>query len=317
MTQLYNRAVTLYVGDTAGNGLDLSEMQIKFDTRNGDFQTPNTCTIRVYNLSAATTQQLKAKEFTTVVLKAGYVGNFGIIFSGQIRYVYVGHETNIDSYIDIVAADGDAAYNFSVINTSLAAGSTPAQQLAAISNATAPQGVTAAASQPPLPTTGLPRGKVMFVMAKDYMRILADTVDATWSIDNGQIQLDLQTSYLPGEVIELNYNTGLVGFPEETLNGLIVRCLLNPYIFYGRIIKLNNDRINPAHLDININTQLQQGFLDQMANKDGLYKVFVVEHSGDTRGNSYFTKMICIGVNGTVPPNSNLAYKKEISPYGS
>ena len=165
MVQQYIRQVTLFVGDNAGNGLDLSELQFKFEVHRGDVQTPNWASIRVYNLSDATVKALHTKEFSQVTLKAGYAGNFGIIFQGTLKYRCRGHETNVDSYLDLIAADGDSAYNFAVVSTSLAAGSEPTDHLFAIANATSEYGVTAAASQPPLNTNSLPRGKVMLECA--------------------------------------------------------------------------------------------------------------------------------------------------------
>lgn len=317
MVQQYFRQVTLFVGDAAGNGLDLSDMQIKFETHRGDYQTPNWTTVRVYNLSDATVRALQIKQYNKLVLKAGYQGNFGIIFQGTIKYKYKGHESNIDSYLDLIAADGDSAYNFAVVNKTLAAGSTPSQHLSTISEATAPYGVTAAPDQPPLAENKLPRGKVMFGMARDFMRKLADTQNATWSIQESKLQLNLQTAYLPGNPVVLTSASGLIGFPEETLNGLNIKCLLNPGIRIGTTVKIDNANIQQFHLDVTIQSDLQQTFLNQMKNDDGLYKVLVAEHYGDTRGNEFYSKLICIGVNGSIPPGSPLFYQTSVAPYGS
>lgn len=315
MVQQYIRQVSLFVGDKAGNGLDLSELQFKFEIHRGDYQTPNWASIRVYNLSDATVKALQATEYTQLQLKAGYAGNFGIIFQGSLKYKFRGHESNVDSYLDLIAADGDSAYNFAVVNTSLAAGSTNANHLAAIANATTVFGVSAAPEQPPLSTNSLPRGKVMFGMAKDYMKIIADSNNATWSIQDSQLQFILQTAYLPGAPIVLRSDTGLIGFPEETLNGLVVRCLLNPSIKIGTVIQIDNANIQQFHLDVSLSAPIQQQFLNQMKNEDGLYKVLVAEHAGDTRGNTFYSTLICIGVNGSVPPGSPLFYKNSVSAY--
>jgi hypothetical protein len=75
-------------------------------------------------------------EFNTVTLQAGYEGgNFGIIFQGSIKQTATGRERNVDSYVDIWAADGDEWTNFSVISQSLAAGQTPQQVITAITGA--------------------------------------------------------------------------------------------------------------------------------------------------------------------------------------
>lgn len=318
MAQQFGRKVSLTVGDDAGNGLDLSDLQIKFETHIGDFQTPNWATIRVYNLSESTTKTLQTTEYSKVTLAAGYEGNFGVIFQGTIKYKFRGHESNVDSYLDIIAADGDVAYNNAILNIPLAAGSNAAQQLAVITNAMQPFGATAAPYQPPLSSTKLPRGKVMFGPARDFMRILANTNGATWSIQRGSVQLNLQSSYLPGDAVVLTWATGLVGFPEQTLNGLIVRCLLNPEIAIGGRIQIDNSQVQQFQFDVNfIQAQMQQQFLDLMKLDDGTYKVLLAEHSGDTRGNNWYTKLTCIGINGSIPPNSPLISQLGVLPYGS
>ncbi|MGC8165472.1 hypothetical protein ACP3WT_28400, partial [Salmonella enterica] len=68
------------------------------------------------------TRQRIEQEFTRIVLQAGYAGNYGIIFDGSVKQVRRGRENQTDTYLDITAADGDSAYNFAVVNTSLAAG---------------------------------------------------------------------------------------------------------------------------------------------------------------------------------------------------
>lgn len=316
MTQQYGRQVSLVVGTKGGDGLDLSQMQIKFETHRGDYQTPNWCIVRIYNLSTDTVKALQVKEYSQLTLKAGYEGNFGIIFQGTIKYKYRGHESNVDSYLDLVAADGDSAYNFAVVNTTLAAGSTAQTQLAALAKATDAYGVGLAPYQPPLNTTKLPRGKVMFGPAKDKMRILAANNGASWSIQDGKMQLILQTSYLPGAPVKLTSDTGLTGFPVETLNGLIVRALLNPSIKIGTAIQIDNASIQQFHLDVSIQSDIQQQFLNQMKNDDGLYKVLIAEHSGNTRGNDFYTQLTCIGINGSIPPSSPLFTKSSVAPYG-
>ena len=47
--------------------------------------------------------------------------NVGTIFEGSIKYVRTGHETKVDSCVELIAADGGAGYNFAIVSTTLAA----------------------------------------------------------------------------------------------------------------------------------------------------------------------------------------------------
>jgi hypothetical protein len=51
--------------------------------------------------------------------------NVGTIFEGSIKYVRTGHETKVDSCVELIAADGGAGYNFAIVSTTLAAGQPP------------------------------------------------------------------------------------------------------------------------------------------------------------------------------------------------
>jgi hypothetical protein len=317
MSLQYLRKVQLLLGTATGNALDFSDFQFKFMVRRGDIQTPNNVLIRIYNVAEATASKIQ-KEFTQLILSAGYEGNFGIIFKGTIKYVYKGHESNVDSYVDVVAADGDSAYNFAVVNTSLAAGSVPTDHYGVILNAMQVYGISAATTNQLEDNAGLPRGKVFYGMARDKARILANSTGTSWSIQDSKLQFILQTSYLPGDPVKLTSATGLVGFPEQTQNGIRIRTLLNPSIKIGTRVQIDNASVQQFHFDIGLSGALQQGVNGQSPlvpslAADGMYKTLIAEHTGDTRGNEYYSELTCIGVNASIP--LSLVEKAGVQPY--
>jgi len=95
-----------------------------------------------------------------VILQAGYESNYGVIFQGNIKQVLLGRESATDTYVDLVCGDGDRAYNYAVVNTTLAKGSTPLDQVNAAAQTTSPMGVTLGHIGD-FPATKLPRGKVL------------------------------------------------------------------------------------------------------------------------------------------------------------
>lgn len=300
MSRLYKRKVTLRVGDTAGEGLDLSALRIRFQVRQWDLQTPNNAVIRVWNLSDETARQVQ-NEFTRVVLEAGYEeGPFGTIFDGSIIQAKRGRENATDTYLDIVAGDGDQAYNFAIINKSLAAGSTASDRLGALTDAMGEHGVRPGFA-PELPGAALPRGKVMFGMARDHLRALGQTTDTKWSIQNSEVQLVPLSGVIPGPAVVLTSESGMVGIPEQTQDGIRVRCLLNPEIKMGRAVQIDNASINRAQLSVSLQGQVQNAFLPRVAD-DGFYRVIVAEHSGDTRGNDFYSDLTCIALDDGVTP---------------
>lgn len=306
MSNQFIRKANLIVS-TGTVGLDLSQFRFTFRTTNSDSQTPNTLYVRVYNLSPQTVAKI-GTEFSTVTLQAGYeTGNFGIIFQGSIKQTATGRERNVDSYVDIWAADGDDWYNFSVINKSLAAGQTPQQVITAITGAASSNGTASVkfaddtsgliAGSSAGTAQALSRGKVLFGMSRDYARDWANKYGFRWSLQNGQFVLVPIDGYRPGEAVVLSSTTGLIGVPEATQDGVKVRALLNPLIRIGCLVQI-------AQSDINQITMQQQGLTYQPAiatvvTAAGFYRVMQAEFEGDSRGQSWYVDMICLAVDVT------------------
>ena len=299
-TPQYDRKLSLLIGND-DKALDLSSLRVRFSIRRGDISTPNSADIRVYNVSDETAQRI-VSEFARVRLEAGYAGNFGLIFDGTVMQIRRGRESQTDTYLDITAADGDSAYNFSVINCSLAAGATLDDQLGACLKDMEPYGITLG-HKPELPTNKLPRGKVLSGMVRDYLDGIAEAAAAKWSIQDGKLYLIPLADYLPGEALEITAATGMVGLPEQTINGINLKMLLNPGVKIGRLIRLNNASIQQARLGLGVYDQMPNDMLQRQGklNNDGLYYVMVANHTGDTRGNEWYTSAICLAVDATVP----------------
>ncbi|WP_313817917.1 phage protein [Cupriavidus sp.] len=301
--QQYGRKASLIIGKNDGPALDLSELRVKFDIKRGDLQTPNSGRFRVYNVSETTRLRIE-KEFTRVVFQGGYQGNYGILFDGYIKQVRRGRESQTDTYLDITAADGDSAYNFAVVNTTLAAGSTSSDHVAAAVQAMNPFGVTQG-YVPTLPANGLPRGKVMFGMARDFMRSVAKTTQTVWSIQDGKAILVPETSYMPGDIPVITVETGMVGLPVQTQNGITIKMLLNPNVKISQLIKIDNDSVQRYEYSLNVLQQAENQRIQHQAKlqDDGFYYVMAAEHSGDTWGNDWYTETICLAADATVLPN--------------
>ena len=300
------RKASLIVGGDDGNAIDLSALRFAFSIRRGDIQTPNSADIRVYNVAPQTAERIRqilpTPEFTRVVIQAGYDGNYGVIFDGQIKQVRRGRESQLDTYLDITAADGDSAYNFAVSAVSLAAGSKPSDHIAAVLEGMAKFGVSQG-YMPELEGNPLPRGKVIFGMSRDELRKVAKTTSTSWSIQDGKVNFIPLTAYMPGDVPVITAATGMVGLPEQTQDGIKIKCLLNPNIKIGTQVKLDNASIQRYRYNLSINQQAQNAMSEQSnkINDDGFYYVMIADHQGDTRGNAWFTELICLAVDATVP----------------
>lgn len=304
----FGRSVSLVVAGQ-GHGIDLSELHFRFSVRASDQESPNTAEIRVYNAKSETVNQV-ISEFTTVLFQVGYGGQLATLFQGTIKQFKKGKESNTDTFLDILAADGDELYNFGFINTNVAAGSTYKQRFDSICTALgAPQDPNA---QGYMGATGgvLPRGKVLFGLGRTYLRDLAKGVGCRWSIQNGAITMIPLNGYLPGTPIDIDGTSGMIGIPEATDQGVEVTVLLNPLIIVGQAVTINAS-------DITQTTIREQGYpnygaIDYVASVQpgkGTYRVMVAEHEGDTRENNWYTRLTCLAIDLSSNSSSSvLAY---------
>lgn len=312
-------------------GLDLSEMHIKFTVTSADSESPNNAAIRIYNLSPETLKRIIGDrtvggEFTRVCLNAGYMaGGYGIIFNGTIKQYRVGRENETDTYLDILAADGDVGYNQGFVNTSLAAGRTPEDAIKAsvkaMSDAEAAAILATTGKKPegPVVTPDIAfstdkqhvptiRGQVLFGLARAKLRNLASHLDSSWSVQDGKVVILPNTRYREGEAVVLSVATGLIGRPEQTGGGIKVKCLLNSRIKLGGLVKLNNNEImktmqsSPDAAPIPYNQWTGFQNLAPLS-PDGTYRAYVIDHEGDTRGMAWYSHLTCLAVDLTAPPN--------------
>ena len=146
----------------------------------------------------------------------------------------------------------------------------------------------------------LPRGKVMYGMARDYIRNSAQSSASSWSIQNGKIQVVPLTGILPGQAVVLNSQSGLVNAPEQTNDGIKFRCLLNPQLVIGGMVQINERDIIQAKLDDNPSQDGQKKEPAQIQH-DGFYRLITATIAGNTRGNDWYIDGVCLSIDQTAP----------------
>lgn len=296
------RKCTLLLGAN-GDGVDVSQLRITFTVKKTSVQTPNEAEIKIYNLSSETAAQIQ-REFSRVILQAGYQDNFAVIFDGTTKQIKTGRDNGTDTYLHIFASDGDASYNFAVVNTTLAAGSSPTDHINAAASPMAEHGTTVGHIGE-LGGQKLARGKVMYGNSRDYLRQSAQSSEADWSIQGGKLQVVPLRGLLPTQAVTLNSKSGLIGTPEQTNDGIKITALLNPMLKIGAKIIVNNKDIQAATISENKTTKGGQKAqpVDKPATiaDDGAYKIIKIEYNGDTRGTDWYCEIIAIDIDETAP----------------
>ncbi len=304
MTRQWIRQCRLVVGD-GSEGLDLSELRIRFTVRQAMVGTPGHADIIVTNLSDETANLIQ-KEFTKVVLDAGYEGNMATIFEGEIVQKRKGRENPTDTYLSILAKEGQKAYSHAVISKTLAAGHTFKDQVDACLEALKPFGIVAGYIAD-LGGFKMPRGRALFGMVREQLRDIAKATDTSWRIQGGKLNIVKNKGTLPGSAIVLNSQTGMVGMPTQTMEGIEVKCLLNPEIKPGCRLQIDEASIQRQQMSIATAAQGQNFLVPDIAS-DGFYKVIAVNNSGDTRGNDWYSDIVCLSASGGYTPKSANQY---------
>lgn len=302
MSRNWKRAIQLEVGSSSTK-LDLSNLRVRFLVRQWTTQALNAAEFRVYNLAKTTAKELTGdqSEFKNISLIAGYEGNAGRIYSGNIIKSQDGRETPTETFVDFFCRDGDKAYNWGVVNKTFAAGSTQRDHIDEILRVLKPYGITEGTIKG-LSEKKYPRAVSMYGMARTFLRIIGHSNEATWSIQNGRLNHVPNSDKGSDSNFVLNANTGLIGMPQETQQGIIVNALINPSFKVNGKVTINEKSIQRAPWQLNYNGDVQNAQLATLGTKDGVYRIIGIEWRGDTHGNEWNATLTCIGAKtGAIP----------------
>lgn len=297
---LYGRKFKIYVARKDNTAWDVTNLRCTFSIEKVAMQTANYAEIAIYNLTRDTENAI-IEEGTRVIVEAGYDGmindgtelkQYGKIFDGEIIQTMRDREDNVDYILRFICVDGDSFLNNNLIKMTLNSGINQRQIVENVaSQALKPTEISRIS--PELSDAKLPRGKVFFGVPKNYIRDVAKDNGAYFWIDDGQLQVTKPTDDMIGEAIVISPQNGLIGTPAQTQFGVTLKTLLNPKIKLMSMIKIDNSYIRMLKQQI--------GKIPTMLDQDGQYQVYKLQHTGDTRGNEWYTDITGIGRNGKIP----------------
>lgn len=306
MSQNFLRTCTLSLGGATVQGGGDTDLRIVFSIEQWGGQTPNMARFRVYNPSQSLANKLQANPNTKVQFSAGYQSNNALVFSGEVKQTIGGHESAVDTYVDIFCADSQLAYNTARVSKTLAAGYTPKDKVDTAIQAMGQYGVSLGLVNVDLSQPKFPRGLPLIGMARNVLREVAFLKGALWSVQNGQVHIIDHRQPIQSDTITMNGNTGMVGWPRQTQDGIIVTSLLNPKLQPHVKLKIDPNAIIQAEQDNSLTgaANPQNVWLNQQNVTAGVYTAFKVNRHGDTRGAEWFDESICIGAGGLLSPGA-------------
>ena len=133
----FQRAYKLNVGGIeidASDGVGLNALRVVFSIERDVKRHPNNCEIRVYNLTRTHREQLAKQPAVRVRLEAGYVGELGVIFDGDLRSARTQRQPP-DFVTCISGGDGEMKIRTARINKTFGAGTPVATVIAELGKA--------------------------------------------------------------------------------------------------------------------------------------------------------------------------------------
>jgi len=265
MSRLFIREAYLTIGTKQFN------TRISFDIKKDDGSDPNKAKISVYNLSPDSRAYIENTS-EKMRLEAGYKGDVGIVFWGDIATKGIKHERNGGDIITTMQC-GDGLYEIqnAHIECSFKEGST-CQQI--VDAALAKIGLHLSVKSGDLSKQYI-NGKAFSGTVKKLLDQITEYCGLTWNTQNNSIQIYPKGASAVETVVLLKSTTGLIGLPSKTEKGMMARSLLNYRLIPGGKFKLETR--------------------DGENTGSGTYNVIRVRHFGDTMMGDYYTE-----VEGTV-----------------
>ena len=284
-------------GITAEGGLRCTfDIDYYAGINNGGF--PFFAEFNIFNATEETAQKV-IKEGSRVYFSAGYSkGNYGLIFGGTVFQSYLTRENVVDRKLTILCADGEKLFRDSLVSLTLNKEYTDMSLL----NATAAYGkspISVGRISSQISEVKKPRGTTLFGTKGEVIRTIVRSNNAQTFTTNDELQVVKLTDKPKDFAIAVNYETGLVGAPQQIDKGVAFRSLLNPLLVLSnplRQVKLDMSGINFVQQKIVFGQ-----FSFKPLPSDGYFLVIGVRHIGDTRGNEWYTDVAGCSLGGLIP----------------
>jgi hypothetical protein len=261
VTAAFFRAYRIQVGTIeidAREGVGANSLRIAFQVERDHKRQPNNCELVLWNLSSGSRDALSKLATVPVSIEAGYAGDVGTIFLGDLRSARSRRE-GPDMITRVSAGDGETKIRTARISRTFAAGTPIGDVLGQLGTALGVKpGNLSAFRQATLRNGGrtLTRALTISGSVFDELERVTSSCGLDWSVQNGELQLRDRTRPATGTADGplLRADTGLVGEVEtevatETKDGVakgqtIVSgsCLMRADLIPGRSFRCEEQR---------------------------------------------------------------------------
>lgn len=298
----WKRKLRISVGGTMMN---LDDLQTEITVRGYHGKHPDYAYFRITNLSDKTSNAIFQKGAMVTIYAGYHEGPYGQIFAGEAHEMRRGKMNGTDTYHDCLAIDGHRAFSYATVSKTMDKNASMRDIIQEAAKAMEQYGVRLG-NIGEIGELKLHRGVTLNDMAHNILSWVAETTDSTWSISNGKINFVRNGDFMPGAYV-LNADSGLIGIPEQTFDGIVARILINPNIKIGSQVKIDAKSITqyirkstdrPEQIPL-------EGILPGIT-ADGIYKVERVDHDLDLHGQSWYTTLTCIATGAAGKAGANI-----------
>lgn len=273
MARQYDRSYELTIISPEGLSRVITGLRIQFEITKSILSYPNLCKLTIFNANQDTLSILQRK-YTKIVLNAGYKGDIGLLFKGQVRNVFQGRQGTEKSLV-VYAGDGERDWQNAQFNKTFTESVTIK---AAIEEVLKSFGEVTTGVIEGIPNVADKiRGQTLSGSSKDILDKFADEYGFNWSIQNEEVVIVPDESPIQGDqAVLVSAATGMLNSPTITEIGADVKTLLNHRMLPNRSFQIDS---------VNADTQIGNLFFRDVkkTSAEGLYKIQEVVFRGDSR----------------------------------
>jgi hypothetical protein len=282
----FKRKWRIYVADNNSVAFDVSELHCIFNIEKNT-NAINYADIEIYNLDPQF-EQLVIRQGARVVVEAGYEnGECGVIFDGDVIQPLWDRQDIVNRKLTLRCISGDKINNGNFVSITFESQQKQRDVVAQIAaNSFTKFGVDHITNF--LSDKKTERGMTFFGEPSDFLREIAISNDSAYSVIENKATIGRLTDQSNVQnAILIMPETGLIGVPTQTQDGISLRTLLNPNIkvtFPASLIALPTYVITQQKITI--------GQLQSRLDEKSLYKIMSVVYRGDTRGNDWYCDIV-------------------------
>lgn len=289
----FNRIFKLIAGEEGGEGIQIESdgkndsLRIEFDIDKDLTQQTNKSSIKIYNLADASCEKLEVADMVCE-LQVGYAEDIGLrrIFLGQVTYSTTRNE-GPDRSTELELSDGQASIRDTVVSLGYAAG---VSAKTVLNDVAAQMGVTTQIA-PDMEFASYPTGFSFLGKGRDCLSKVLDASGATWSIQNGSLQVVMAGGSTGVQALVFSSASGLIGSPER-----IVKAVTRPNVEAKKKRKVKKDKKRKKagwKIKTLLAPTVNPGDLVKVESVPitGWFRVESLKHRGDTHGRDWYSEM--------------------------